>query len=136
MILGMVGYFYAPNPMSHFISSFTGSSGPNPMAADILGRIGIPPIETVDQMFHYTFAGSVTAGILIVVFGILLKKIPKKIVLKSVIDKPDEKETQVFSRSPDEKMQTNLRSIRILQERLAKDEITSSEFQNLKRFLE
>jgi hypothetical protein len=71
------------------------------------------------------------------VFGAVAKKIKKQFTVKVVSEEPDKvKEVIPSPQFTDESAQTNLRIIRILQERLAKGEITSSEFQNLKRFLE
>ena len=94
-------------------------------------------MSAVIPIIQYSVIGMAAAGIGVVLFGFVAKKIPKKVVVKLVTEVSDkEKEVHIDSKPTDEKIQTNLRSIRILQERLAKGEISSSEFLNLKRFLE
>ena len=109
------------------MNSFTGTSGPNPMATGILQQMGIPPLQEMDQMIHYSFGGSALAGVLIVVFGIFAKKkFPKQFLsLKNSNRTTDE--------SQDDSSQ---KSIHILKERLAKGEITADDFIDLRKLLE
>jgi len=127
MILGMTGYFYAPDPMSHFMNSFTGTNGSSSMTTNILQQMGIPPIDTIDQMIHYSFACSAVAGVIIILFGIAKKKFKRQFSSTSTESKLTEKEYHV------DPMQ---KSIQILKERLAKGEITQNDFKNLKKLLE
>ena len=127
MILGMAGYFSAPDLMSHFMNSFTGTSGSSSMATNILQQMGIPPIDTMDQMIHYSFACSAVAGVIIILFGIAKKKFKRQFSSTDTESKLTEKEYHI---DPTQK------SIQILKERLAKGEITQNDFKNLKKLLE
>jgi uncharacterized membrane protein len=105
--------------------------------SSILHQMGYPSMSAVIPIIQYSVIGMAVAGIGFVLFGFVAKKIPKKVAVKLVTEVSDkEKEVHTDSKPADEKIQTNLRSIRILQERLAKGEISLNEFQNLKRFLE
>jgi len=126
VILGMPGYFYVPNLMSNFMNTFTGTSGSSLMTSNILQQMGIPPIDTMDKMIHYSFGASAAAGVIIVVFGMAKKKF-KRQFSSTAESKLGEKE---YHADPIQK------SIQILKERLAKGEISQTDFKNLKKLLE
>ena len=145
VIISIPGYLDTPSFMSQMIHSFTSSmtgSIPGTSGGSMLHQMGYPSRTVIIPMIQYSFIGLAVAGIGITVFGTVAKKIPKQVAVKLVT----ESEIKEISTGPkiadqnthavDEGTQTNLRSLRILQERLAKGEITSSEFQNLKRLLE
>ncbi len=138
--ISIPGYVDTPSIVSQMVHSFmnmsTGSvSGANP--SSMLRQMGYPSRTVIIPIIQYTFAGLGAAGFGIAMFGMIAKKIPKQVKVKLVTEEPEKvKEIHVDHLPVDENTKTNLRSIRILQERLAKGEITSSEFQNLKRFLE
>ncbi|HEV2193746.1 MAG TPA: SHOCT domain-containing protein [Nitrosopumilaceae archaeon] len=131
---------YTPYLISHMIHSFMGSftvstSGTN--GNSMLHQMGYPSRTVIIPLIQYCFVGLAVAGIGMVAFGAIAKKIPKQFTVKPVTEETEKvKEVHTSPQITDEHIQTNLRSLRILQERLAKGEITPSEFQNLKRFLE
>ena len=121
-----------------FMSSMTGTSVPGTSGGSILKQMGYPSRTVVIPLIQYSFAGMGVVGIGFVAFGAIAKKVKKQFEVKLVAEKQQEtvKEVNAEPQPRDERLQTNLRSLRILQERLAKGEITSSEFQKLKKLLE
>ncbi len=94
-------------------------------------------------MMQYTFMGLEIAGAgLLLVGAIGKKKIPKQPVPKVVAESKVITEPQIVTEPQKESpplsadKQVNLRSLRILEERLAKGEITPNQFQSLKKLLE
>ncbi len=140
VLISIPGYLDTPNLMSQMIHSFTGSftgSIPGTSGGSMLHQMGYPSRTVIIPLIQYSFVGLAVVGIGFVGFGSVAKKIPKQFTVKLVTEEPEEvKEFHTDTQPTDERTQTNLRSLRILQERLAKGEITSSEFQNLKRLLE
>ena len=139
-LISIPAYLDTPNLISQMIHSFTSSmtgSIPGTNGGSMLKQMGYPSRTVIIPIIQYSFVGLSVAGVGLAGFGAIAKKIPKQVKVKLVTEEPDKiKEIHMDSQPADEGMQTNLRSLRILQERLAKGEITSSEFQNLKRFLE
>jgi uncharacterized membrane protein len=133
IMFAIPGYLYTPTLISHLIHSMLGSMpGSTSGTSSLLHQMGYPSRETVIKMIQYSFAGLAVTGIALLFFGAVTKKnLPKQFVAKLVMDEP------VSIQQPqDRKVQLNLHSLRILQDRLAKGEITSNEFENLKRLLE
>lgn len=140
----IIGYMESPNLVSKIMGSFMPSSmagsGNSPiLGMNMLMQMGFPSIETINDTLQYSFLGLAFAGVCLVVFGtIAKKKIPKKILVKTntktdmIIERP----VETIEKLQDKEIKENLKTIRILQERLAKDEITLEEFLDLKRFLE
>src|SRR5690242_5203810 len=142
VLVSVPGYLETPALMSQmihsFMSSMTGTSVPGTGGGSILKQMGYPSRTVVIHLIQYYFVGMGVVGIGFVAFGAIAKKVKKQFEVKLVAEEEQQtvKEISTKSQSKDEKIETNLRSLRILQERLAKGEITSSEFQKLKKFLE
>jgi uncharacterized membrane protein len=140
VLISIPGYLDTPNLMSQMIHSFTSSftgSIPGTSGGSMLHQMGYPSRTVIIPLIQYSFVGLAAIGIGFAGFGSVAKKIPKQVAVKLVTEEPEKvKEVHTSTQITDERTQTNLRSLRILQERLAKGEITSSEFQNLKRLLE
>jgi uncharacterized membrane protein len=140
VLISIPGYLDTPNLMSQMIHSFTSSftgSIPGTSGGSMLHQMGYPSRTVIIPLIQYSFVGLAAVGIGFVGFGSVAKKIPKQVTVKLVTEEAEKvKEVHTSPQITDERTQTNLRSLRILQERLAKGEITSSEFQNLKRLLE
>ena len=139
VMISIPGYLDTPIFISQMIHSFTSSvTGSVPgTSGSILRQMGYPSRAVVIPMIQYSFVGLAIAGIGFTVFGAVAKKISKQVTVNLVSE--EAKKVEKVHANPqitDERTQTNLRSLRILQDRLAKGEITSSEFQNLKRLLE
>ena len=139
VFISIPGYLDTPNLMSQMIHSFTGSftgSIPGTSGGSILHQMGYPSRTVVIPLIQYSFVGLAVVGIGFTAFGAVAKKIPRQVTVKLVTEEEKAKEIHASPQITDERTQTNLRSLRILQDRLARGEITSSEFQNLKKLLE
>src|SRR5689334_7085973 len=134
VLISIPGYLNTPNIMSQIIHSFTGShtgSIPGTNGGSMLHQMGYPSRTVIIPLIQYSFLGLAVVGICLVGFGEVAKKIPKKVSVKLVTEEIEEtekvKEVQTKPQVTDEKTQANLRTLRILQERLAKGEITPNE---------
>ena len=139
VMISIPGYLETPIFISQMVHSFTGSftgSIPGTSSGSILRQMGYPSRAVAVPMIQYSFIGLAVAGIGITAFGSVAKNIPKQVTVKLAPEVEKVEEIPARPQIKDEATQTNLRSLRILQERLAKGEITSSEFQNLKKLLE
>lgn len=143
-VFSIIGYMtFAPGFTSKMMSSFmpptTNSLNFQAQTTHMLMQMGFPPFETIDSTMQFSSLGLAITGVGIIVFGIIAKKkIPKKIPAKTKTE-PDvtiEKPVETIEKPQDMTMKENLRTIRILQERLARGEITPKEFADVKRFLE
>ncbi len=126
-LLGVYAYSMIPPFIAKAMNKLTLGNEQSPMASQIFSQLGMPPIPSTPEIaafVQYCCIGLVIAGIGIVIFGIVSKKTltTVKISLESA------------PRSQDEN--TNFKAINLLQERLAKGEITSSQYQNLRKLLE
>jgi uncharacterized membrane protein len=140
VLISIPGYLDTPTLMSQMIHSFTSSfsgSIPGTSTGSMLHQMGYPSRTVIIPLIQYSFVGLAAVGVGFVIFGAVVKKIPKQVTVKLVTEEAGKvKEVHTSPQITDERTQTNLRSLRILQERLAKGEITPSEFQNLRKFLE
>jgi len=143
-VISLIGYMAGPAAISQMMDSFTGgvvahNTGPS---IDPYRMMGIPTPEEMGKMTQYSSLALMLGGLGAIVFGILGKKGKPK--AKQVATIQQENNTTFESSMEikgqevivDEETQTNNRSIEILQERLAKGEITSNEYLNLKRLLD
>jgi uncharacterized membrane protein len=139
VLISVPGYLDTPTLMSQMIHSFTSSftgSIPGTSSGSMLHQMGYPSRTVIIPLIQYSFVGLAAVGVGFVIFGAVAKKIPKQVTVKLVAEEAEKVKVPTSLQFTDERTQTNLRSIRILQERLAKGEITPSEFQNLRKFLE
>ena len=139
VMISIPGYLDTPIFISQMIHSFTGSfTGSVPgTSGSILRQMGYPSRTVAIPMIQYSFIGLAFTGIGITIFGAVAKKTTKQVTVNLIAEETEKaKEVSPPPQIKDERTQTNLRSLRILQERLAKGEITSNEFQNLKKLLE
>ena len=153
VFIAVPGYLDTPTLMSQMVhymmGSMMGSSNgsiPGAGSGSILKQMGYPSRSTVVPLIQYSFVGLLLTGLGFIGFGAIARKITSQVTVNLVTGdaKEQEKAEQVkkvkeIHTSPqftDERMQIDNRSLRILQERLAKGEITANEFQNLKRLLE
>jgi uncharacterized membrane protein len=141
VLISVPGYLDTPALMSQmihsFMSSMTGSSIPGTGGGSILKQMGYPSRTVVIPLIQYSFVGLGAVGIGFIAFGAIAKKVKKQFEMKLVAEEQETiKEIHTEPSPKDERLQTNLRSLRILQERLAKGEITSNEFHKLKKLLE
>jgi hypothetical protein len=138
----IIGYMvftpgFTSKMMSSFMPSTAGSGNSQFETTRMFTQMGFPSFETIDSAMQFSSLGLAIAAVGVMVFGtIAKKKIPKKIPAKTESDVTIEKPVETKEKPQDMTMKENLRAIRILQERLAKGEITPKEFEDLKRFLE
>ncbi len=126
-LLGMYAYRVIPPLITKAMNKLTLGNEQSSMANQIFSQLGMPPIPSTPEIaafVQYCCIGLAIAGVGIIIFGIVSKKTRTtvKISLESA------------QRSQDD--DTTLKAINLLQERLAKGEITSSQYQNLRKMLE
>ena len=139
----IIGYMtFAPGFSSKMMRSFmptmTGSADSQFQTTRLLTQMGVPSFETIDKTIRFSSLGLAFAGVGIIVFGTIAKKKIPKIPAKTKTE-PDvtiKEPVETTEKPQDKTMKENLKTIRILQERLAKGEITPKEFADVKRFLE
>ena len=152
VLISVPGYLDTPSLMSQMVHYMMGSmmgstSGSIPGAGggSILRQMGYPSRSTVVPLIQYSFVGLALAGLGFMMFGVLAKKITSQVTVNLVpgdtkepekVEVKKVNETHTRSQFTDEQIHPDNRSLRILQERLAKGEITTNEYQNLKRLLE
>jgi hypothetical protein len=128
-LLAIPAYSMIPPFITKIMNKLPFGNEQSPMASQIFSQLGMPPIPSTPDIIafvQYCCIGLVVAGVGIIIFGILSKKTPKSSPIK-------------VSLEPAQRLQdedTNLKAINLLQERLAKGEITSSQYQNLRKLLE
>jgi len=127
VFLAIPSYTIIPTLLTGFMNKFSGGDSPSPMASQIFAQLGIPPIDTIIKFIQYSLIGLIVAGLFITALGIMTKKIQKQPSVALSIDS-----SQKIQRQEN----TNLKALHLLQERLAKGEITSSQYLSLKKVLE
>lgn len=126
IIFGLLGYKFGPGLATKEISNLTGGTMDTHLTSSMLSQMGIPPIDEMVKVTKYSFVGLGVAGIGITIFGILSKKSkPQFVIPKTEYHHEDHVE-----------MSGKSNALHTLQERLARGEITSSQYVNLKKLLE
>ena len=138
-MISIPAYLYSPHFLSQAVHSFMGpmTSGNSVSTSNMLRQMGYPPMSQVIPIIQYSTIGMIIAGMGLMLFGSIAKKIARPSKVKPIATQSEE--MQEISTDPhlsNEKPKATPPSLRILQERLVKGEITPTEFQNLKRFLE
>ncbi|MBI3639458.1 MAG: SHOCT domain-containing protein [Thaumarchaeota archaeon] len=152
VLISVPGYLDTPTLMSQMVHYMMGTmtgSIPGAGSGSILKQMGYPSRSTVVPLIQYSFVGLALTGLGFMVFGAIARKITSQVTVnlmtgdakepEKVEEVKEMKKIKEIHTSPqftDERIQIDNRSLRILQERLAKGEITANEFQNLKRLLE
>jgi hypothetical protein len=124
IFLAVLGYTIGPSLVTNEIKGMTGGDTDTSMATSILSQMGIPPIDEMVKIAQYSFVGLGVIGIGAIMFGIISKKYKQQFVVPEV------------ELAHHDEMKEKSNAFNILQERLSKGEITSSQYQNLKRHLE
>jgi uncharacterized membrane protein len=127
VLFGIPGYTIIPSFIITEMDKLTGGNSLSPMSSQILSTLGIPPIDTIALMVKYSFVGLVVAGLGIIFFGAVSKNIPKQVVAKLSIESNQKVHSYEEPKSE---------VLDLLKERLARGEITSKQYQNLKKVLE
>jgi hypothetical protein len=127
VFLAIPSYSIVPTLISGMMNKFTGGDSPTPMASQIFSQLGIPPIDTIIKFIQYSLIGLIVAGLLITAVGIMTKKPKEQPAVTLSIDS---------GQNIQEQENSNLKALHLLQERLAKGEITSSQYMSLKKVLE
>jgi uncharacterized membrane protein len=146
VLISVPGYLDTPTLMSQMVHYMMGAmtgSIPGAGSGSILKQMGYPSRSTVVPLIQYSFVGLALAGLGFMGFGAIAKKITSQVTVNLATGDAKEpekvekiKEIHTSPQFTDERIHADNRSLRILQERLVKGEITANEFQNLKRLLE
>jgi len=120
-------YFEVPNLIGGFVNKFSDGSAQTAMTNQIFSQLGIPSIDAIMKYMQYSLIGLVLTGFSMIVFGAIAKKTNIQSSSSLFIDSKQKLGDQD---------NTNFKVIHLLQERLAKGEITSSQYLSLRRILE
>ena len=126
IIFAIPSYTIVPTFITTEMNKLTGGGTLSPMSYQILSSLGIPPIDTIVVLIKYSFIGLIIAGFGVIAFGMVSKNIPKRMVAKLSLEsnqKADDNEPK-----PE--------VLYLLKERLAKGEITSRQYQDIRNVLE
>ena len=140
--VSIIGYMtLVPGFTAKMMSSFLpagASSGNSLQTTGLLRQMGFPPFEDVDNYMHLGSLGGAFAGLGCMVIGVVVrKKVSKKTpVKKEEDDETTEEPIEALETYPERTLKETPRSIHILQERLARGDITPKEYEDLKRFIE
>jgi hypothetical protein len=110
ILLAFPAYTILPSLMINEANKLTGGNSRSVLTEAMLAQMGIPSIDTVIKFTKYCTIGLAVAGLGIIVFGIIAKKVPKQSAVKIATD-PNQ---QSQEKNVDNKY------IHLLQERLAK----------------
>ncbi len=128
IFVAILGYEISPDFIIKGMNSFTsGADSSSPFSSSLLSQMGIPSAAEMSILVQYCFIALAVAGAGTLIFGIVAK-VPKQETIKMIgietnVQKPKNKENHD-------------KALRLLKERLAKGEISSSEFVDLKDLLE
>lgn len=125
VLFAIPSYNLVPTFITTTMNKLTGGNGVSPMASQIFSQLGIPPVDVVTEYIQYSFIGCVFAGIGVIAYGIVQKRTKRSPVKVSIETNQDLKEEDA-----------NAKALQLLQERLAKGDITSSQYKNLRKLLE
>jgi len=143
--ISVIGYVMGPSMINQMMTLFTpgGTSTTSSSGLDPYKMMGIPRPEEMAKMAQYSFLGLMFAGMGTTVFGVMAKKKAPKMVAPANIENEMTVEPQVQPQVQT-KVREDLansdpkhyqRTLTILEERLARGEITTKEFVNLKNLL-
>lgn len=129
IIFAYFGYYMSPGYISDTVDKLTGGNTSHSMTSNFLSQMGIPSVETMMDIARYSSVGLGVAGLGLMIFGIVTRNSKPQIFVESLETNPLD---------PSDKADTSAKpkALWVLQERLAKGEITSRQFKNLKRLLE
>ena len=116
----------SPGYITETVDKLTGGNASHSMTSSFLSQMGIPSVEEMIEIAHYSLLGIGVAGVGLTIFGAIIKNTKKEIFMQSI-----EEESLDATETP-----SMPKALWVLQERLAKGEITSRQFKNLKRLLE
>ena len=138
MLFAYPGYVMSPGYISDTVNKLTGGNASHSMTSSFLSQMGIPSVDEMIDIAHYSFIGLGIAGLGLTIYGAVTNNSKNKIILESIktnssvapnsSDKSNTSDTSSTSEMP--------KALWLLQERLAKGEITSRQFKNLRRLLE
>ena len=122
--------------MVHSMMSMTGSSGSSSLnTAGMLHAMGYPSRTVVIPIMQSSFIGLGIMGIIMTGYGIAAKKYKRQFVAESSPEQELGTE-ESLANSKSDNTQKNYKALRKLQDRLVRGEITTSEFERVKKLLE
>ena len=138
-VFSIIGYIESSDIINKTLGSFIAKDSPVGTET-LLRQMGFPSIETITQTAEYSSLAMSIAGIGMILLGGMakkkeIKKVPTK-VEKEDLELLQEVHDEIVVKPKEKIFRENLRTLEILQQRLAKGEITPAEFVNLKRYLE
>lgn len=110
ILISIPSYYYVPHYLTTSVHSFVGSmSGGNMNSVSMLRQMGYPSLHEIMPIFQYSLVGLAVAGIGMMIFGWVAKKIPKAISVKLVTDEPIE-DLYIDAHSTSSKSKKGIRS--------------------------
>ena len=126
IICAYFGYYMSPGYITETVNKLTGGNTDHSMTSSFLAQMGIPSVDEMVEIAKYSFLGIGVAGLGLIIFGAVIKNYKKQFFVQSL-----DEESLESSEAP-----SMSKALWVLQERLAKGEITSRQFKNLKRLLD
>lgn len=126
IIFTVPGYTMSPDLITKEMNVLTGGNADTHLTSAMLSQMGIPPIDEMIKVTQYSVIGLGIVGIGCVFVGAFAKKSKSQFITPKM--------ESTYHEENDEERKEN--ALNTLQQRLAKGEITSSQYQNLKRMLE
>ena len=133
-------YVKTPSLISQMVHSMMSMAGPSTSSSTfntsgMLHAMGYPSRTVVIPIMQSSFIGFGIMGLIMTIYGMAAKKYKRQFVAKSSPDQEHEKEESHAKSQPDNS-QKNYKALSKLQERLANGEITTSEFERIKKLLD
>jgi len=126
IIFTVPGYTMSPDLITKEMNVLTGGNADTHLTSAMLSQMGIPPLDEMIKVTQYSVIGLGIVGIGCIFMGAFSKKSKSQFVTSKM-------ESTYHEENYEERKEN---ALNMLQQRLAKGEITSSQYQNLKRILE
>ncbi len=133
-------YVKTPSLISQMVHSMMVMAGPSTSSSSfntssMLHAMGYPSRTVVIPIIQSSFIGFGIMGLIMTIYGMAAKKYKRQFVAKSSPDQEPGTEEPTANSQPDNP-QKNYKALSKLQERLANGEITTSEFERIKKLLD